>query len=123
MRKLRGKRAKKILFYLADAFEKERVPWVDREQLGEYLGGREGLFEAIEAIFVLNMLGFAEYHPRNRYKVMISQEGLKYFNELKLRLESKRLFSPRNLSIVLIVFVTAVSAVLIVAIVTGWRPW
>ncbi|MFC1933141.1 hypothetical protein ACFLXU_05915 [Chloroflexota bacterium] len=123
MRNLRGKREKKILFYLADAFEKEHVPWVGREKLGEYLGGREGIFEAIEAIFVLNMFGFTEYHPQNRHKVMISQEGLKYVNKLKLRLESKRLFSLRNLSIVLIVFVTAVSALLIVAIVTGWRPW
>lgn len=92
MIKLNGKE-KKILFYLADTLEKQpKKPWVNREQLGKYLGGAQGLFDASETIFVLNLFGLAEYHPRDRRRAMISQQGLQYVKKRKPKRKSKGLF-------------------------------
>ncbi len=114
---------KAILVYLAEVHHKNpQNPWVNIETLGAQIGGFTGRVQAQTAVLQLHNLELIGYRPRNLKEVAISQKGLLYIKSHKPQSKSFRIKYSTKTWVVFSLVITILGG-LIVALITGWRPW
>lgn len=111
------KKKERILEVLADECErnpKTSLTGLDMKLLGEKVGAYLG----IGVMYDVADLTHSGFVSRRGNKVIITQKGLTY---IKSRRPQSKLFSPKNW--LFLTLIASILAGLIVAIITGWRPW
>jgi hypothetical protein len=123
-----GQDQKTILAHLAEVYHNNlQNPWVDSKTLGTAIGGESAELRAeVAALGLLHRdLISRSYHRKNRETMYaISDKGLAYINSNKKQYIVSHKRPSRKLlwGIIIPLTITIVGGV-IVALITGWRPW
>jgi len=113
------KKKEQILKVLAD--ECERNPRTSLTGLDmKLLGEKVGAYLGIGVMYDVSDLTYSGFVSKRGNRVIITQKGLAYVKPRRPQSKSKSI-RPKNW--IFLTLIISIIAGLIVAIITGWRPW